>query len=91
VEVGTRTLEHATVGCQNSLPFKSLCNPVIDAAVIEATVFIRDHGPATEEPLPAVTDLFSYGCKAYTRNGEVVVTYSETGYDCANVQSWHLP
>jgi hypothetical protein len=90
-ESGTRILEHATAGCQTSAPFKSLCNPFDDASVAEAIVFIRDHGPATDEPLPAAKDLFSYGCKAYTRNGEAVVTYSETGYDCFNVQSWYLP
>jgi hypothetical protein len=91
LQVGTRILEHAVVGCQNSAPYKALCNPLIDAAVAEATVFLHDHGPAVDGPPVAAVDAFAAGCKSYKRLDAVVAAYGETGFDCFSPQSVHLP
>jgi hypothetical protein len=87
---GTRILEHAVVGCQDSAPYKALCNPLIDAAVAEATVFLQDHGPALDEPPVAAASAFAAGCKSYKRL-DVIVTYGNIGFDCFSSQSVHLP
>jgi hypothetical protein len=91
MHVGTRILENAVIGCQNSAPYAALCEPLIDAATAEATVFLLDHGAATDGAPPLATDAFSAGCKTYTRLGTVVATYAETGFDCFGAQIIHLP
>jgi hypothetical protein len=79
-------------GCQNSAPFAALCNSLIEVTVAEAMVLIRDHGPADlAAPRISGPDAFASGCKAYTRMGTVVTTYTAGGYDCVTTQAVFLP
>jgi len=91
LSVSTRIIEHAVVGCQSVGPYKGICTPLTDASVAQAMVVLHDHGPATGAPLPPATEMFSAGCKTYSRLGVVVVTYAGTGFDCFSPQSVFLP
>ena len=91
LDAATRLLENAVTGCVSDLPYKALCNPLIDAAIAEATILFLDNGPATDAPSPPVGEMFSFGCKTYMRLDVVAVTYGETGFDCFSPYSIHLP
>jgi hypothetical protein len=84
-------VEDKFAGCQNSAPFASLCNSLIEVTVAEAMVLIRDQGPATGTTRIASPDAFASGCKDYTQLGAVVAVYDEAGYDCFFTQAVFLP
>jgi hypothetical protein len=91
LQVGTRLLEHAVNGCQTAGPYEAFCNPLIDAAVAEATVILEDHGPAVDGLTVLPQDALGAGCKSYMRFDTVVATYGETGFDCFSPMSIFLP
>lgn len=91
LDLPTRILENSVIGCQTVAPYDALCNPLVDAAVAEATILVLDHGPADSTSLQPVTEAFSEGCKTYKRFDTVVVSYAETGFDCFTPQTVHLP
>jgi hypothetical protein len=91
IDSGTRILENTVIACLSVQPYASLCEPMLDAATAEATLFINDHGPATDEPPPPATEAFAAGCKTYTRLGAAVATYGPVGFDCFTAQEVHLP
>lgn len=84
-------VEDKVAGCQNSAPFSSLCNSLIEVAVAKSMVLIRDQGPATSTARIAAPDAFASGCKDFTQIGSVVAVYDASGYDCFFTQAVFLP
>jgi hypothetical protein len=91
LDVGSRIIENSVVPCPDAAPYVALCNPLIDAAIAEATVFLLDHGPATDAAPVAGPAAFSAGCKSFKSLDTVVAVYGETGFECFSPQSVHLP
>jgi hypothetical protein len=85
-------VEDKVAGCQNSAPFATLCNSLIEVTVAEAMVLIRDNGPADlVAPRVLGPDAFASGCKDYKQMGAVVALYDEAGYNCFFTQAVFLP
>jgi len=84
-------LENWAAGCQNVRPISILCNPLADVTVGEASVLINDQGPASAFTLGFGKDMFANGCSAYVHNGEVVLDFGKSGFDCYTAQTVHLP
>jgi hypothetical protein len=91
LDAGTRLLEDSVGGCQTVGPYASLCKPMLDAAIAEATILLVDHGPAENVGPFVAAEAFSIGCKSYVRFDTVVTSYGTTGFDCFSPQAIYLP
>lgn len=87
----TQIWENRIAGCQNAPYVSRLCNGMADVRVAESAVLINDQGLASDVARVFGKDMFSNGCSAYVHNGEVVVDFGKSGFECYTAQTVHLP
>jgi hypothetical protein len=91
LDISARILENAVSSCQTVPPYASVCEPLVDAAVAQATILVNDNGPATSDSPFVAAEAFGLGCKSYAQSGAVLATYGDTGFECYTAQSIFLP